>query len=55
MCTACNSSYEGTPALKDLPEELVDILKINICVNSSYTSKLIAVSEGGDTGVQCEG
>lgn len=37
-------SYEGTPSLKDLPEGIVELLKINICVNSSYTSKLISVS-----------
>ena len=42
--TKKHSRYEGTPAIKDLPEELVEILKVNISVNSSYTSKLIPVS-----------
>ena len=36
--------YEVTPKLSDMPEELVDALKVNIAVNSSYTSKLISVS-----------
>ena len=40
-------SYNCTPAIKDLPEGLVDILKVNICINSSYTSKLIPVSDKG--------
>lgn len=39
------TSYEGTPPQSDIPEELVEILKVNIAVNSSYSSKLLHVSE----------
>ena len=32
------------PELKDIPDELLELLKINISVNSSYTSKLVSVN-----------
>ena len=35
--------YEVTPDPRDLPEKLVEVLKLNIAVNSSYTSKLVPV------------
>ncbi len=35
--------YSVTPRTQDLPEELLDVLKINIAVNSSYTSQLLKV------------
>ena len=37
------TKYEVTPQIADLPDDLVNALKLNIAVNSSYTSKLIAV------------
>ena len=36
--------YEVTPKQSDLPDDLLDAMQHNIAVNSSYTSKLIAVS-----------
>lgn len=32
------------PQPEELPQNLLDILKVNISVNSSYTSKLLSVS-----------
>ncbi len=37
--------YDVTPPVADLPENLVDVLKLDIAVNSSYSSKLIVVGE----------
>ena len=39
------SRYEVIPQQSDLPDDLIEILKLNIAVNSSYTSKLVAVNE----------
>lgn len=38
------SSYEVVPQQSDLPDDLIEILKLNIAVNSSYTSKLVEVN-----------
>ena len=38
------TKYDVTPRASDLPELLLETLKTNIAVNSSYTSKLINVS-----------
>ncbi len=35
--------YNVTPRLEDLPQTMVDLLKVNIAVNSSYTSQLLKV------------
>ena len=40
---AGGSRYNVTPRLEDLPQSLVDLLKVNIAVNSSYTSQLLKV------------
>ena len=37
------TSYEVTPKRSDLPDDLVNVLKLNIAVNSIYTSKLLKV------------
>ena len=37
------TSYEVTPKRSDLPDDLVNVLKLNIAVNSSYASKLLKV------------
>ena len=39
------SRYEVTPKQSDLPKDLIKVLKLNIAINSSYTSKLIVVSK----------
>ncbi len=39
------SRYDVTPPIADLPENLVEVLKLDIAVNSSYTSKLTVVGE----------
>ena len=38
------TKYDVTPPTSDLPEDLLEVLKLGIAVNSSYTSKLIVVS-----------
>ena len=38
------TKYDVTPCAADLPELLMETLKTNIAVNSSYTSKLVNVS-----------
>ena len=38
------TKYDVTPRASDLPELLLETLKTNVAVNSSYTSKLINVS-----------
>ena len=43
------TKYDVTPPPSDLPENLVDILKLGIAINSSYTSKLIVVSHSNLT------
>ena len=35
--------YKETPKLSDLPADLLEALKLNVAVNSSYTSKLLQV------------
>jgi Ca2+ transporting ATPase len=38
--------YKELPKASDLPDDLMDALKMNIAVNSSYTSKLLQVRIG---------
>ena len=39
------TKYDVTPAARDLPDSLLEVLKTDIAVNSSYTSKLLKVSD----------
>ena len=41
-----DTKYNVTPRPQDVPQVLLDLLKINIAVNSSYTSQLLKVSAG---------
>lgn len=47
------TKYDVTPGARDLPSSLLDVLKTNVAVNSSYTSKLLKVSHHRQEVISC--
>ena len=42
----CGTHHKSTPKLRDIPENMRDLLHYSICVNSSYTSRVLFQPDG---------
>ncbi len=47
IISLCYSRHEKAVERSELSDEMIELLKLSISVNSSYTSQLITVSEEG--------